>query len=175
MLVSVFGVGETRVGEVEGVVELGRCHGWEWRIHDDPLRARLLDEALCLEAVALFLDVVEVLSVVAWLAQAVLEGVQDDVVLANATGDVGRGGVGNDGLGHSVEGFAQGLAGEHGVAFVVVGEGGVVAVEEFLGTMHQLDGWLLTHAIENGVGAAVEQDTGAQALLPVVVVRQAAQ
>ena len=103
----------------------------------------------------------EVLGVVTGIVKTVLEGMQDDVVSGDSAGNVGRGGVGYDGLWQPIQSFAEGCAGEEGVALFVVGEGWVVAVEELLSTMHQFECRLLAHAIENSVGTAVKKDAGA--------------
>ena len=59
-LVLIFGVGQTGVGEVEGAVELGRCHGRIGGIDHHVFVARLLKNALGGDAVAFFFNVLKV-------------------------------------------------------------------------------------------------------------------
>ena len=101
--------------------------------------------------VGLFLDVAVVLGLGALVAKAFFVTVQHDVVLA--WGDIVS----------KVDGLGD-----------VVGDvdGGTIAFGEVAG---QFEGRLLAHAVGDHVGARVDEDTGAQAVLPVVVVGDAPQ
>ena len=103
----VFGMWHPCVGEVEAVVDfLGGHRGKGW-IDDYPLVAGLLDESLCLITIALFFDESEVLCMDPRIGEAFFEGMEDDVIRADASGDFFCGGVEGDSLGDG-EGSANG-------------------------------------------------------------------
>ena len=152
-LVLVFRVRQARVGQVEGGVELLGGHGGIGRIDDGIDIAHTLQEALCVHLVGLLFDVAEVLGFGTFGAQALLVGVEHDVVGRDATGDVALA-CEEDGLGEVVDGL-------HGDALV-----------ELFGNAH--DG-LLAHTVADDVGSGIAEDTAAQGVLPVVVVGEPAE
>ena len=168
-------VGQARVRQVEGVVKLLGGHGRVGRIDHDPLVANGLDEAMGVVNIALLLDMMEVLGVKARLTEAVGIAVEYDVVRRDAIRDGRLAVVADDGLWQILKRLAEGSGGEYGVAFVVVSKGRMIALDEVEGAAGELQRGLLAHTIEDDVGAAVEKDAGAQAVLPVVVVREAPQ
>ena len=70
-----------------------------------------MDEALCLVAVALFLDEVKIFGMEAKVEKAFIEGVENDVIRTDAAGNRGGGGVEGDGLRDGGEGTGGKTAG----------------------------------------------------------------
>ena len=105
-LALVLGMRQTGIGEVERAVDLLGGHRRIGRMHHHVLVARLLDEALRMQAVALLLHVAEIGRLRLGSLAALLVGGQKDVVFADAAGDVSAAMQG-DGLAHGT--FAQQL------------------------------------------------------------------
>ena len=97
---------QTGIGKGKRAVYLLGGHRRIGRMDHDELVGRLLDEALRVQAVTLLLHMAEVGGLQLGLPAAFLVGSQEDVVLANAAGDVGAAMQG-DGLAHGE--FAQQL------------------------------------------------------------------
>ena len=151
----VFRVGQPRVGQVEGMVELLGSHGRIGWGDDDPTASCLLEETLSLEAVALFLNLMEVLSVAARLLLALLEGMKDNVVWPDTSWNIRGGLVGCDRLGKAGKGLAKRLGGQLCVALLIISQGWMPAVEHFKRALYQLQRGLFAHTVKDGVGAAV--------------------
>ncbi len=145
-LAAILGMGQARVGQVVDAVQLlggGRRAG---RVDHHRAPLHRLQQARGGILVALLLDVAEVLGLPPLVAQAVLVGVEHDVVrpgLHRSPRQEGR--------------LRQVGDGSNGLLLQAAGQ--------------QSHG-LLAHAVDQHVGPAVHQDAGAQAVLPVVVVRQ---
>ena len=137
-------------------------------MHHHVLVARLLDEALRMQAVALLLHVAEIGRLQLGLPTALLVGGQKDVVFADAAGDVSAAMQG-DGLAHGE--FAQQLV-EILCRHLRFGS----SVQQFIvQQVEQGRRGQFAHTIDNHVGPAVAEYRGAQPFLPIVVVGHAAQ
>ena len=167
-LAPVFGMGQTRVGQIERGVDLLRRHRGIGRIDHHIV----LHQHGSLHAVALFLHVAEVLGVLAGLAQTFLVGMQHDDAFAlgalSLAGEIDR-------LGHIEAGLAESLRRAIGFARLVVAERLVVFLQSRRKSADNLAGGLLAHAVGDGVGAGGDEDGGHDAVLPVVVVGHTAQ
>ena len=143
-LVLVSRVGQARVGQCEGGIELGGGHGRTGRVDHDVASAGLLDEAPGLDAVRLFFYMPEVFGVFGLVFQAGFVRVE-----------------------HDVAGFGRGRGGRHPGGLRHVGElpdrgAGLQPACDFA---HRL----LTHAINEQVGAGVGQYALFELAGPVVV------
>ena len=164
----VFGVWQSRVGKIKRAVDLRRCHWRERRVDHRPAVGHALQKALRMQFVALFFDVAEVGGIFLLVGQAFLVGEKRDVVIAETAWDVGFR-FQRHGLFHweAAHNLAEGVGRAVGL---------FAAVQEFVfKQMAELSRWEFAHAIDNHVGLAVAEHTFAKALLPVVVVRDAAQ
>ena len=134
--------------------------------HDERVAHRL-DEALGVQAVALLLDVPEVFGVCLAVGQALLMAVQHDVVwpdaLRNVFAPLQR------------HGLADGIL-AHQPAEVVGGAYRLLpsVQQPLLQGAAEVGQGQLAHTIYNKVCPTVGEDGGAQAVLPVVIVRHAA-
>ncbi len=71
---------QTRVRQVKRAVDFLGGHGGEHGVYLDYLTAMALPDGGSFVAVALLLDVLEVLGLAAFVGKTILEGMQDDVV-----------------------------------------------------------------------------------------------
>ena len=174
-LATVLGVGQARVGQVERVVQLCGAEGRVGRLHGHPCGARLLPQALRIPAVGLFLNMAEVLGMQPRCGQGLLVGVQHDVG-RTYVGPVAQIGylfhVGRRLCTVQPQHVAQHAAVYLCVALLVIVQVGVPVVYCLGEQVCQPDGGLLAHAVYNKVCPGVNQDAGAEPLLPVVVVHQ---
>ena len=167
-LVLVFGMGQACVGEVEGVVNLFCSHWGKWRIDHYVFFAESLEQALGVELVAFFFDVSEIFGVVFAVCEAVFVGVENDVVFAES--------VWNFFGGHDGHGLPYGVFVEYGAELLCGAEGIVASVEEFvLKRAAEFRHGHLSHAVDDEVGLAFVENARTKFLLPVVVMRDAAQ
>ena len=88
-LAAILGVGESRVGEVEGRIELGGRHRGVGRIHHDILLADALQQSVGMHHVRLLFDVSEVFGLRPLVAQTFFVAVQHDVVVGDVALDAG--------------------------------------------------------------------------------------
>ena len=118
-----------------------------------------MQQPLGVHHVRLLLDVAEILGLGALVAQTLLVAVQDNIILADAAGDV------------FLPGEVDGLRDRLDIG------GKILAVHRLLFTQHarQCKRGLLAHAVRDHVSPRVAKDAGAQAVLPVVVMGDAAQ
>ena len=164
----VFWMWQSRVGKIKRAVDLRRCHWWKRRVDHRPAVGHALQKALRMQFVALFFDVAEVGGIFLLVGQAFLVGEKRDVVIAETAWYVGfrfqRHGLFHREAAHNL---AEGIGCAVGL---------FAAVQEFVfKQMAEFRRWEFAHAIDNHVGPAVAEHTFAKALLPVVVVRDAAQ
>ncbi len=153
-LALVLRVRHTLVGQVERAVYLFRCHRRIRGIDDDIIAAYTLQESLRMHLVGLLLDVAEVLCLCLLVAQAFFVRVKYDILgLMYATGNL----------------F---LMADECHLRQVADDAERLAVVECVG-----DGYcrLLAHAVADEVCRSIEQQTGAQAVFPVVVMGESAQ
>lgn len=87
-LTLVFGVWQTGIGEVEGGIELFGCHGGIGRVHHGIEAVNLLQQSLGMDLVRLLLDMPEVLCFGTFVVETFLMGMENDVVVTDAAGDV---------------------------------------------------------------------------------------
>jgi hypothetical protein len=151
-LVFVFGMGQAGVGQVEGGVELGGGEHGVGGIDDDVSAIYGLEQPLGVHFVGFFFDVAEVVGLGFFVAQAFFVTVEKDVLLADSAGHVVLVDE-EDGLRNVVD-AVDGSAGSNGGA--------------------ELQNGFFTHAVEDDVGPGVAEDATAHAVLPVVVVGEAA-
>ena len=85
-LALVLRVRQPGVWEVERAVQFLLCHGRVGRIDHREPAVHPLDDALCLQLVALLLNVAEVLGLLPLVVQALFVGVQQQVVGAESSG-----------------------------------------------------------------------------------------
>ena len=155
------------------MVELLGCHWRERRVDNHPLLTSLLDEPLSFQTVTLFLNMMEVFSVVPGLAQTVFKRMQDDIVLCNASGNLSFRRVGEYYLRDVAECLSDGSRSKEGISFIIVSKVGMTTVDEIQGALDQFEGRLLAHAISDCISAAINKDAWAEAVLPIIVVREA--
>ena len=112
-----------------------------------------LEQSLGVHLVGFFLDVAEVLGLCALVAQTFLMGVEHDVLVGDAAGNL----------------F---FAAEEDRLGNVADSADGPSLLQFAAELH---GILLAHAVKDDVGTAVAEDALVQPVLPVVVVGEAAQ
>ena len=151
-LALVLRVGIARVGQVEGGVELLGRHRRIGRIDHGEAPIDALEDAAGVALVGFLLDMAEVFGLKLLVAQALLVGVEDNVVLADASGNVLAAGE-EDGLRHVAH---------------------VADLTSLLQLARNGNDRLLAHAIDEQVGSAIAEDALHQAVLPIVVVGEAA-
>ena len=144
---------QSGVRQVERAVELVGCHRRIRRIDNGVLVVDSLQQSLCVHLVRLLLDMSEVFCLRLLVAQALLMAVQHYIVGANA--------VRNLVLAAEINGLRNVVNGADWQAF------GEIATE--------LNDRFLAHSVDYHVGARVAEYALLQRVLPVVVVRQAAQ
>ena len=127
------------------MVQFLGSEGWVRRIDNDHLLAYRLQDTRGGIFVALFLNVAEVGGFLLFVLQTFLMGIEGDIIL-----------------------LWMDFAGEVGNL------GYIVQRQSLLHAACQFDYRLFAHAIDKQVGTAVAQDAGAYAVLPVVVVGEAA-
>ena len=144
-LAFVFGMGQACVGQVERMVQLLGGEGRIGWIDDNRLPPYRLQDARSGIFVALFLDVAEVGGLLLLVSQTFFMGVKGDVT------------------------FRRGeLTGEIGCLRHIV------QWQPLLHATYQFDYRFFAHSIDEQVGPAVAQNAGTNAVLPVVVVGEAA-
>ena len=176
-LALVFGMGQTRIGKVKGVVELFLCEGRIGGIHHSPSLAVFLQQAVGMDAVALFLNVAEVLSMQLAVPYTIFKGVQHNVLLADVAWNLMLAveGYGLWNLSCMLHGITEACSGDAGFSILVIMEQRVRGLYGFLQTAAQLKRGHFSHSIDYHVRSALHQYAGLVLLFPIVIMGQSAQ
>ena len=151
-LALIFRVRQTRVWQVERVVEFFRCHRRIRRIDNGILAVYLLQQTLCVHLVRFLLDMTEIVGFSLLVSQTLLVAVQDDVV--------------------------RGYSARYLVLLCEIYRLWNIAYFSNLLTLAELaakfQNRFLAHSVDYHVGTRIAEDTLLQSVLPVVVMSQSA-
>ena len=173
-LALVFGVRQTRVGQVEGMVELLRGHGGIGWSHYDVLLSHLLDECLGVQLIALLLNMAEVFGLFLQVGKTVFVTVERNGILLRETGRLLIHRYGLRQLLLSEDGLAKGFPPDASLTFLVIRKGGVIGFDKRHEATGDFDAGHLPHAIDDAVGIGGDEYAGQELLLPIVVMGEAA-